>query len=84
LFNILLKKIKNKTCWANLGAIYSNGPSVLLDINLQEDNVEYVMPYIVTREKKKNTIVSMIEVFFSKRIFVYNLYCSFLSTIFID
>jgi hypothetical protein len=55
LFNILLKKLKNETCWATLGAIYSNGPSVLLDINLQEDNVEYVMPYIVTREKKKKT-----------------------------
>jgi hypothetical protein len=53
LFNILLKKIKNETCWANLGAIYNNGPSILLDINLQEDNVEYVMPYIVTGEKKK-------------------------------
>jgi hypothetical protein len=51
LFNILLKKIKNETCWANLSAIYSNRPGVLLDINLQEDNVEYVMPYIVTREK---------------------------------
>jgi hypothetical protein len=31
---ISLKKIKNETCWANLGAIYTNGPSVLLDINL--------------------------------------------------
>jgi hypothetical protein len=31
---ISLKKIKNETCWANLGAINTNGPSVLLDINL--------------------------------------------------
>jgi hypothetical protein len=31
---ISFKKIKNETCWANLGAIYTNGPSVLLDINL--------------------------------------------------
>jgi hypothetical protein len=28
------KEIKNETCWANLGAIYTNGPSIVLDINL--------------------------------------------------
>jgi hypothetical protein len=30
-------------CWAHLGNIYNNRPSVLVDINWQEDNVELIM-----------------------------------------
>jgi hypothetical protein len=47
-----------ETCWAHLGDNYNNGPSILVDINWQEDNVELVRP---CNFFKKAILVSMIK-----------------------